>query len=152
MKLILPVLVALCLAQIATAADGKKPPVGVPADAKLFNGKWYFVYHDTCDWETAQRKCTVLGGQLAIVPDEPTWAYLRPLSKGLALWLGATDEKTEGLWKWIDGTEMKFKPWHRRQPDNAGGREHYLQTVHNAWNDLPKQHKCVGFICEWKDR
>ena len=152
MRLFLCALVSLGMLQPLFAAEGKRPPPGVPADAKLFNGKWYRLYTEKCDWEAAKRRCSVLGGQLAMVPDEPTWAYLRPLSKGLSLWLGATDEKTERLWLWHDGTEMKFKAWHRRQPDNAGGREHYLHTVDNWWNDLPKNADCAGFICEWKDR
>lgn len=156
MKLFLPAISSLLLLfapfALAQSKPAKKPPVGIPSDATLFNGKWYRLYLEDCNWERARQQCVTLGGLLAIVPDAPTWAFLQPMTKGLSLWLGATDEKTEGLWKWIDGTPMTFTAWHRRQPDNARGAENHLHTVHNAWNDLDKSGRAVGFICEWKDK
>jgi hypothetical protein len=151
------VTLAMCLLatfniSFAQAPTGKQPPVGVARDASFFNGKWYRVYPEKVKWEQATRRCAALGARLAMPKDEPTWVFLRALSKGLNLWLGATDEKTEGLWVWLDGTPMTYKAWHRRQPDNGGGREHYLHTDHNAWNDLPKEYELTGFICEWPDR
>ena len=34
-----------------------KPPVGVPAEAKLFNGKWYKVCLEKISWKKAKQKC-----------------------------------------------------------------------------------------------
>jgi len=82
-----------------------KPPVGIPADATLFNGKWYRVYIERVPWTRAKEKCKGLGGQLAVVPDEQTWDFLKSRSPA-ALWLGGTDEETEGVWKWVDGTSF----------------------------------------------
>ena len=156
MKTHLVSIIAILAAALSPASaqqpTTKKRPVGVAADATLFNGKWYRLYLEECNWERARQRCSSLGGQLAIAPDAPTWAFLKPMTKGLVLWLGATDEKTEGLWMWIDGTPMTFTAWNRRQPDNARGIEHHLQTIYNGWNDMPKGGKCVGFICEWKDK
>ena len=135
-------------------APATKPPIGVPADAKPFNGKWYRVYLEKVPWHRAREKCTALGGQLAIVPDEPTWEFLTNLSPAI-LWLGATDERTEGVWLWVDGTPMTFTAWHDRQPDNMGGNEHYIVSYQKRWNDVPKHgnfgpYHAGGFICEWK--
>jgi hypothetical protein len=49
---------------------------------------------------------------------------------------------------------MTFTRWNDRQPDNAGGREHYLQICHNGkWNDGVENSKTVvGYICEWKNK
>ena len=76
-------------------------------------------------------------------------------------WLGATDEKKEGEWVWLDGSPMTFKNWQQSQPNNKGGVEHYLgmwtipkgfsSPSGNVWVDQPDvstQHK-PGFICEW---
>lgn len=84
------------------------PPVGVPSDAKPFNGKWYRVYLEKGGWKHAREKCTQLGGQLAVIPDEPTQAFVKQLADGLQLWLGATDEKVNHLYVWVDGTQVKF--------------------------------------------
>ena len=137
----------------------QRPPVGVPSDALQFNGKWYRIYHERLPWNSAKQRCTTLGGQLAIVPDEPTWVFLRARTQGVILWLGATDEEVEGVFKWIDGTPFTFKAWLPGQPDNAyGGQEHFLHTAGNGWNDVRKsgvindRSHVVGFICEWKSR
>ena len=103
-------------AQAEIAPATKKPPVGVPADATFFNGKWYRVYLEGLPWKSAQDRCKILGGMLACVPDAPTQGFVANLAKGLNLWLGATDEETEGLWRWVDGNEMKYKAWARFEP------------------------------------
>jgi Lectin C-type domain len=135
-----------------------RPPVGVPADATLFNGRWYAVAVDKVSWHTARDKCKRVGGQLAIVPDEATWKFIAGLTQ-LQVWLGATDERAEGQWKWVDGSEMKFAMWSDINPTNSGGSEHYLMMKRNGtWNDTPsewdyyKDSPIVGYVCEWKAR
>lgn len=127
-----------------------KPPVGIPSDATPFNGKWYRVYLDKTTWPLARDKCKTLGGQLAVVPNEPTHAFIKELKPDVGLWLGATDEKLEGEWMWVDGTEMKFKAW---APGEPGGRraENYLFLIHGAWEDHSNgRPQVIGYICEWK--
>ena len=128
-----------------------KPPVGVPADAKLFNGKWYRTYFERVTWTRAKERCASLGGQLVVIPDAPTWTFVHGFAADAWLWLGATDEQTESVWKWVDGTPMTFKAWGPTQPSNSGGKEHYLHIKNHTWNDTPKDaNNVVGFICEWK--
>ena len=135
---------------LSAARKEIKPPVGVPPDALHFNGRWYRVYLEPVNREMAERRCVVLGGRLATVPDAPKWEFLKPVSKGLRLWLGASDAETEGLWKWVDGSAVTFTAWHRRQPDNGWSIQNYLCTVNNGWDDVAKKDKLVGFICEWR--
>jgi hypothetical protein len=146
-------LVLLVLTSLAGAGD-LKPPISVPADAKHFNGHWYKVFLEKCTWRRAKERCGTLGGRLAVISDEPTWAFVKGLTPAI-VWLGATDEETEGVWKWVDGTELTFKAWLPKQPDNIRGKEHYLATRGDKWNDVPLDGKSgakevVGFICEWK--
>jgi hypothetical protein len=133
----------------------KKPPVGVPQDAQLFAGKWYRLYLERTHWRHARDKCKRLGGQLAVVPDRETDTFVRALAGGLTVWLGATDEKVEGLWVWVDGTKMTYKAWAENGPGNAHGREHFLVLYgkDGAWHDAPQDTGAVvGYICEWQAR
>jgi hypothetical protein len=142
-----------CILPSLAQPPAPKRPLGVPADAVHFNGKWYHVYLERTTWRRAKEKCAVLGGQLASVPNKPAQAFIRELSKGVELWLGATDEKVEGLWVWLDGTEMKYKNWGKGQP--RGSRtENYLALgwQGQAWFDAPDNWGCSGFICEWKGK
>jgi hypothetical protein len=134
-----------------------KPPIGVPADAKFFNGKWYRVYMEKASWRRAMDKCKTLKGRLALVPDKATWEFVKTLSSA-SLWLGATDEKAEGDWRWLDGSPVTFPAWITNNPNNQEGKEHYLAMVRHenkmGWNDFDmegttKQLAVSGFLCEW---
>ena len=128
----------------------KTPPIGVPADAKIFNDNWYRVYLDKTAWKDAKQKCERLGGHLAVIPDAPTHAFVQELSNNLILWLGAF-EKVEGLWQWVDGTPMKYTAWARGEPDNNGHTLNVLATWKGGWADTTNTAKdVVGYICEWK--
>lgn len=158
MTTVIRLLLALCLgavlqattfAQLPTPA-APKPPVGVARDAKLFNGKWYKVIFEKVSWTTARDKCRAAGGQLVVIPDEVTWTFVKTLSPA-TLWLGATDEKIEGVWEWIDGTPMTFTAWQSWEPDNTSTKEHYLLLHKGGWCDVVKADQySVGYICEWK--
>lgn len=142
-------------------SSARKPPVGVPADAQYFDGKWYRVYTDECPWSDAKQRCEArYGGRLAVIPDARTWEFVRKMTNERWFWLGATNEAPGGEWKWIDGTPMTFTAWAGGQPDSVGGREHYLHTGlgdDGGWNDAPKDGKLgrrrvAGYVCEWRDR
>jgi hypothetical protein len=144
-------LVFILPARPAPAAEPNPTSPGIPSDAKPFNGKWYRVYLERIPWNVAMQRCVALGGQLAVVPDEPTWAFIRSLVKDDSLWLGATDKETEGVWKWVDGTPVVFRAWLPRQPDNSGGNENYLSAFNGGWNDveIKGRGRVIGFVCEW---
>lgn len=143
------VIQATTFAQLPPPAT-PKPPVGVPKDAKPFNGKWYKVIFAKVSWHSARDKCKAGGGQLVVIPDEVTWTFVKTLSPAV-LWLGATDEKVEGVWTWIDGTPLTFAAWLKDEPSNHSMEEHYLCIYNGAWSDKPKSNDyCVGYICEWK--
>lgn len=153
-----PYIMALCLGAVLQATifaqlpppAAPKPPVGVPADAKLFNGKWYKVFYEKITWQSARDKCRSAGGQLVVIPDEVTWTFVKGLSPAY-LWMGATDEKVEGVWIWIDGTTMVYTAWLQGEPSNHDGSEHYLLCAKGGWSDHPKNSTyVVGYICEWK--
>lgn len=158
LRVILLLLACLTMlqAQQPAAPKGPKPPVGLPADARLFNGKWYALILEKANWHVAQTRCKQRGGQLVVIHDEPTQAFIKSLTK-LRVWLGATDDKVEGQWVWSDGKVMTFTAWEDGQPNNREGKEPCLRTgTDGRWCDHPKEWNAyehvpvVGYICEWK--
>lgn len=155
---------ATMLVKPASTPAAVQAPGGIPADAKPFNGKWYLVYHEpeSISWDDAKQRCTTLGGQLAVVPDEPTWKFILALQNDQSsLWLGATDVESKGNWKWMDGTPFTFSRWFNgdARADHADN-ETYLCIDNywpgSPWRSLPKDGNrgkthVRGFICEWKD-
>jgi hypothetical protein len=137
----------------AVLAAPDHPPVGVPADARHFDGKWYRVYFERGTWAHAKDRCATFGGQLATVPDEATWTFVQGLAGTAYLWLGATDEKEEGKWVWVDGTPMQFTAWAEGEPNTGDRSQNYLHIWHGGWADATSNSKAVaGFICQWKDK
>jgi Lectin C-type domain len=133
----------------------------VPADAEEFLGKYYKVFADRVTWYQAEAKCESLGGHLAIVTDERVNRFLTGLLKKEkigAAWLGATDERIEGRWVWVNGRDLTFNNWGRGQPNNVMGIEHYAALdadQDGIWWDLANRSSDVmpdlhpGIICEW---
>jgi Domain of Unknown Function (DUF1080)/Lectin C-type domain len=130
-----------------------------PADATEFCSKFYKVFPQQLTWHEARLKCQELGGKLAVVKSvEENW-FMTSLIKNqgvAATWLGATDERVEGRWVWVDGESMRYTNWSPvgGQPNNKKGLEHYLimMVAHDGkWSDQPNNsvETSPGFICQW---
>lgn len=138
----------------STAGGGDEGrPKGVPADAAYFQGRWFKVLEGRMGWDTAKRKCESLGGRLAVVPNQVTWAFLSTKIGNSMVWLGASDADAEGQWKWVDGTPLNFSAWTPGQPNNQEN-EDYLHTWKDGWNDNQRDGRwgdnyVGGCVCEW---
>ena len=118
---------------------------------KVFNGHTFKFYDKALTWADAKTACEAVGGHLATSTSAEKNAFLTGLTSK-TVWLGGTDEVTEGVWKWITGEAWSYTNWNNpQQPDNAGGVEHYLCINYGGaglWNDYtPTITLC--FICEW---
>jgi len=74
---------------------------------------------------------------------------------GTYVWLGGTDEGTEGSWRWHNGEPWVFTNWapdtgFGAEPNNSGGVEHYLEmgrTANSQWNDVAATSRNF-YVCE----
>ena len=116
----------------------------------IFNGHSYLVIPLPLQWYEAKRVCEDMGGYLCCVESAPELEFLKPhIPSDNSVWLGATDVKSLGNWKWVNGSPWEFSQWCPGQPDNFDGGEHFLACYGKThlWNDagdLP-----YPFICEW---
>lgn len=97
--------------------------------------------------------CESLGGYLVCFNTKKEWSYIKQMTGGkMKTWVALTDEKTEGVFEWVDGSsERGFRPWNRKEPNNKGGNENYALMREGGWmidisDDLPWSN---GYICEW---
>ena len=103
------------------------------------------------DWYSAEKFCVSRGGHLASVPSPYHWQrFLDFIEKqGLEedLWLGGSDEKAEGDWRWSDGNKWSDEEhWRIGMPSNLSLRN-CLKTRYGKWYDT----HCTGgksFVCE----
>ena len=116
----------------------------------FFEGHTFKHYVTTLTWTNAKTACEILGGHLATSTSAEKNLFLTTITQART-WLGATDEETEGTWKWVTGEAWSYTNWGSPQPDNAGGTEHYLEINSpsvGSWNDWINT-PSLGFLCEW---
>jgi hypothetical protein len=141
---------------------GRDEAGGVPSDASTFRGHSYKFFAEIVTWQEAKRHCEQMGGHLPTIANEAENKFIFDLvSKQLVkfsafdgIWLGATDDQSEGDWRWIDGSRLTFAKWYRGEPDNASGIEDYMfmwLARSGAWTDEAESPKKATsyLVCEW---
>lgn len=68
-------------------------------------------------------------------------------------WIGARDVDEEGVWKWLDGTQLSEGFWNYGEPNNQGNEDCAAvypapnKNPFKSWNDAPCSHH-LKWICE----
>ena len=95
-------------------------------------------------WHEAKLDAESKGGRLAVLNTQDkintAKAFITDMTTDNYIpkvWIGCTDEESEGEWLWIDGTSVTLNDWRPGQPDNhGGGNQHYASFTDNAvWDD-----------------
>ena len=117
----------------------------------FFGGHTFKYYSSAKTWSNAKTACENLGGHLATSTSAEKNTFLFSLIS-TNTWLGATDEASEGTWKWVTGETWSYTNWASGQPDNSSKKEHYLEFNlgfgNRVWNDISAT-TTQGYICEW---
>ncbi|MEM7385861.1 MAG: lectin-like protein, partial [Verrucomicrobiota bacterium] len=104
-------------------------------------------------WHQAVKICEELGGHLATVTTdkENRLLYQKFTSRQLC-WLGGTDEKHNGTWRWVTGESFTYKKWYSGEPNNSGRIEHYLCTGNSRDLLNPGNRSQHQFNFRWSDQ
>ena len=141
----------------------EKPTPVIANETKLFKGHSYKVIHEDVSWTEAKTRCELIGGHLATISGQDEDDFVLEISRDAmqsrgkldGVWLGATDEKKEGRWRWVDETPITYTDWGLLQPDNERGSQHYLvMSLKNGdWHDEANNggEFRTFFVCEWDD-
>lgn len=127
-------------------------------------GSHYIVVKQSLTWHEAAAACEKLGGHLAIIKSADEAEFLVKLVERERVplaFIGCTDERKEGRWIWVDGSEVGYSFWDldAGQPNNSTGPrggnmvEHYAainRERKGKWWDTPARiGETGGFVCEW---
>jgi hypothetical protein len=102
--------------------------------------------------------CRRLGGRLVCIDSAAELLFLQkqlPVNHGL--WVGASDARHQGVWRWSTGGAVSRACWAKGQPAkpryNVDGRfwhSFYASLRSNGMISRSAPDKCKGFICEWR--
>ena len=113
----------------------------------------YSYMTDVKTWTDADTVCTLLGGYMAEVRTEEQNRYIEGIlyerASGNNVWLGATDQVTEGSWYWATSdTTLSFSYWGDGQPGSGRGGNCLMFSDHDKhWADGDCGVK-LPFICQ----
>ena len=117
-------------------------------------GSTYQVIEGDFSWHEAKVDAYLRGGRLAVLDNErkinAANLYLSSLADFPHLWIGLTDEVSEGNWKWITGEPLSNTYWRASgEPSNMwtpGVAENYVvitasnstynDALYAGWNDI----------------
>ena len=107
-------------------------------------------------WAQAKADAEERGGRLAVLntAEQANAAntYLDSLGSWPTLWIGLTDEVSEGDWRWITGEPLVFNQWDEGEPNNAGDEDYAVIYSGDAsrpqiWNDATVNDR-IGYLLE----
>jgi hypothetical protein len=130
------------------AIDAGVASDGGPACTLGPGGHCYNRISDPLTWLEAESACVALGGHLVAIETAPEQDVAWSVSMGGG-WIGATDEGSEGAWRWTTG-ESWTPRWGSTQPDNAGGAENCAalwSAFDGAWADVSCDSRLPA-VCE----
>ncbi len=143
-------LLVLCTSPTASADSARVQYPG--------NGHYYQRFDAAMTWSDARAYCESQGGYLATLTsaEEDSFVYQNVGQDGVAMWLGGTDETSEGTWEWITGEAWSYTNWASGQPNNISPGQDYLSYFDLApgqWDDAgpPGGNETFSFICEWDE-
>ncbi|XP_061170740.1 C-type lectin domain family 4 member D-like [Saccostrea echinata] len=119
----------------------------------------YMLFLTERTWFDSQVWCSNTGGTLAEIETVDENNFIRNSIISLreaniirdGVWVGGTDENTEGIWKWASrNTNITFTFWAPNEPNNFRNNENCLELSEEkgwAWNDNNCD-ETKTFLCE----
>ncbi len=116
----------------------------------VYNGHIYQLTSSATGWTAAEAAAVTLGGHLVTIDDPSEQAFITStfsLNTNKPLWIGFTDQTSEGTFQWSSGAPVTFTNWQAGEPNNVGGNENYAVvnwffatggTNRDTWNDVPE--------------
>ena len=120
-----------------------------PPGAVAFDGHLYELVSDQKYWHAARDDCLARGGHMVTISSSGEQAFVRGLSVGY-LWIGLTDEVSEGVFRWVTVEPLVYTNWSAGSPDNYLGGEHYAHLLDSGkWNDGGSDFN-LAYVCEYE--
>ena len=128
----------------------------------------YKYYSESTTWHQARARCAADGARLAKIASADEQAQALALIPEGEVWIGASDEEVEGVWRWSDESTLgaqDYSLWlsnaqYGNQPNNHNGNQHCLELCNPCtWDNPPKMGGhwndaiCTdthGFLCQFQ--
>lgn len=121
---------------LACELEGECPP----CYAVERGGHPYLLCPYVRNWNEAREQCIQQGQDLVILNNaaEQTWVFdtLIQTLGDAPIWIGLSDQESEGDFRWVDGSVPGFSAWYPGEPNDSGGEDCTVAASDGFWNDL----------------
>ena len=92
--------------------------------------------------------CNSMGGVLATVQSQVEQNALFSLTGSNGAWIGLSDFLDEGMFSWVDGSQVSFTNWRNGQPNNSNNNQHCTWIRPDGfWDDIICNRK-EAYVCQ----
>ncbi len=142
-----------------TAGNITRSHTVIQAAAEISDLIEFQIVEGAFTWRQAKADAEARGGRLAVLDTQEKIDaandYLESLGSWPALYIGLTDEATEGTWVWIDNTPLTVDQWASGEPNNGGANNirnaenyaHIWNSPRQLWNDTVEGTR-IGYLLE----
>ncbi|KAJ0062909.1 hypothetical protein NL108_008197, partial [Boleophthalmus pectinirostris] len=115
------------------------------------NGSFYLRDTPELSWMESRQYCQERGADLIIINSDEEQDFAQTLRK--LFWIGLSDREEEGVWRWVDSSQLTKSFWFSDEPNNFNNDEDCVEVMMindaplNSWNDVSCGTKRT-FICE----
>ncbi|KAI4889630.1 hypothetical protein NFI96_026556 [Prochilodus magdalenae] len=122
---------------------------------RYFDSSIYYITTKKKSWSESRQDCRQREADLVVINSPEEQEFISRVFGDWEAWIGLTDSDTEGVWKWVDGSELTTSFWWPGEPNDHGGNEDCAITNIRfaepksvlTWADFPCTHPVVG-ICK----
>uniref|UniRef100_A0A3B1KCI4 C-type lectin domain-containing protein n=1 Tax=Astyanax mexicanus TaxID=7994 RepID=A0A3B1KCI4_ASTMX len=118
-----------------------------------FSSSLYYISTEEKSWTESRNDCRKRGSDLVIINSREEQDFINTLRKDQWVWIGLSDGEREGVWKWVDGSELITGFWRPGEPNSLGEEDCAITDISsdpvNTWNDYPCNRQLV-WICEMR--
>ncbi|CAL8338633.1 unnamed protein product [Arctogadus glacialis] len=123
-----------------------------PGGWDKFGCKCYNYSSERGSWSKIRESCVSHRADLVVVDSEEEMDFINSRYGG-NIWLGATYEASEGLWRWVDGTVLSADNpyWRRGKLDGGKGKNclrRVMEQTNYKWTDESCEAK-YHRLCEY---
>ena len=118
--------------------------------SRHWNGHEYRLIPSYKTWAEAKLDCEARGGHLVTITSSAENTLVTGLTHMGSVWIGLTDEITEGEFQWVTGEAVDYTNWAPGEPNDAGGEDYTELYDSGEWNDIPSG-QSHPYVCEWEN-
>ncbi|XP_060720545.1 C-type lectin domain family 4 member M-like isoform X2 [Tachysurus vachellii] len=116
-----------------------------------FKSSIYYFPTGMENWADSRQDCKNRGADLVIINSTEEEEFISLHLDIRHAWIGLSDREMEGVWKWVDGTNLTTGFWMAGEPNNSNGDEDCVEILGalkiKIWNDVQCSTK-LYWTCE----